>query len=152
MDVRIREATPGDVPALTIVRRQAVEAAYRDSYDADEVADIVARVGGELQARVADDSSTVLVVETEVTAVGYGVVDPATGEVQSLFVSPDYQCEGFGGELLSRLQDRVEESTTPRAVAPDHAVDFFETQGYEVTGDAEWYGLPAATLRRSADR
>jgi N-acetylglutamate synthase-like GNAT family acetyltransferase len=152
MDVRIREATPGDVPALTILRRQAVEAAYRDSRDPGDVADIVDRVGGELQARVADDSSTVLVVETEVTAVGYGVVDPATGEVPSLFVSPDYQREGFGGELLSRLQDRVADGTAPRAVAPDHAVGFFEAQGYERVGDAEWHGLPASTLRRSVDR
>lgn len=143
MDVTIREARPEDVPALTILRQQALEAAYRERFDAAEVADIVARAGSDLPTRIDADSRTVLVVETEVTAVGYGVLDESTNALLALYVSPDYQREGFGGQLLAELETvaRTEEPVT--ATVPDHAVAFFEAQGYEAGESAEWYDCPA---------
>lgn len=147
MDVTIREARPEDVPTLTILRQQALEAAYRDTYDPTEVADIVARVG-DLRSWIGADAVTVLVVETEVTAVGYGALDHEAGELTALYTSPDYQREGFGSELLARLEQRVPEDAAVEAATPEHAVGFFEREGYAVGEDTRWHDLPAVTVRK----
>lgn len=143
MDVTIRVARAEDVPALTILRQQALEAAYRDRLDSARVADIVARAGGDLPAWIADDARTVLLVETEVTAVGYGVIDDSATTLEALYVSPDYQREGFGSRLLDDLEASVRAGTTIEATVPDHAVAFFEAQGYHRKGEAEWHDCAA---------
>lgn len=155
MDGSIREAEAGDVPGLRVLRSQAIEASFSDAYDRDDFADLVAAGGGALDERVADDATTVLKAQTEVTPVGFATVECAsdestTAELLGVYVSPDYEREGFGRGLVEQVEERAREAGAQelRVTAPSVAVGFFEAVGFEVEADAEWHGLPASRLVR----
>ncbi|MFB6150853.1 MAG: GNAT family N-acetyltransferase [Haloarculaceae archaeon] len=71
----IRQARRDDAPTLDVLRRQAVEAAFGDAYDRGAVADVVASASTDLETWTGDDRYEVLVVETDVTPVGYGALE-----------------------------------------------------------------------------
>jgi predicted N-acetyltransferase YhbS len=150
----IRQVDPGDVPALDILRRQAVEAACRGAYDRASFVDIVAETGDDLGDQVADEDYHALVVETEVTPVSYGVLELPVDDaarLRALYTSPDHEGEGYAGSLLERFVERTREAggDAIRVVAPTVSADYFEDRGFEREDEAEWHGLPAATLVRS---
>jgi len=154
MRVTIRTATGADVPSLGILRGQAIEAACSDVYDREQYADLVADPRGDLGTWIDDDSTTVLVAETEITPVAYAVFAEGTGEVLSIATNTDYQGEGFGSVLVDRLKERAREAglTELCVSAPTVAAEFFETQGFEREGETDWHGLPAARLVKPIDQ
>lgn len=142
MDVTIRAATVDDVPSLDILRRQALDAAFRDEYAQSVVTDLTASPDAALRSRVESDRYDVRLAETEVTVVSYGILDATACRLEGLFTNPAYQREGFAGLLLDRLAADVDcERLSVRV--PDPAVAFFEAAGFRTTGEAEWQGLPA---------
>lgn len=149
MDVTVREAAPEDVPALDILRRQAVQAAVRGEYDPARVADIVAEAGAALDAIVDAPDHSVVLIETEVTVVGFASVDTSSWEILGIYTSPDYQGEGFASQVLARVREDAADAgaTALTTTAPDSAVGFFESVGFDRTGSTTWHGVPAAELR-----
>ena len=109
MEVTIRDADPEDETGLRILRGQALKAAFQDEYDRKTVGDLVATVDDDLSAWIDNDRSRVLVAETEITPVSYGVLDREHGELLSILTSPDYQREGFATQLLDRLETHARE-------------------------------------------
>ncbi|GGN84788.1 MULTISPECIES: GNAT family N-acetyltransferase [Haloarcula] len=131
--MNVREATAADVPALDVIRRQAIEAAFTGEYDRAVFADLVASPDDRLPEWVADPAWVVLVVESEVTAVGYGAVNTETGELGALYTAPDHEGSGCGSTLLEQLERRACEAGRDRlrAATPRTAVGFFERHGFE---------------------
>ncbi|QCC52732.1 GNAT family N-acetyltransferase [Halapricum salinum] len=150
MEVTIRDADPEDETGLRILRGQALKAAFQDEYDRKTVGDLVATVDDDLSAWIDNDRSRVLVAETEITPVSYGVLDREHGELLSILTSPDYQREGFATQLLDRLETHAREHDveTLTATAPDVSRAFFEDLGFESVGDGEWYGLDAVVFEK----
>jgi GNAT superfamily N-acetyltransferase len=145
MDVTIRAATVDDVPSLDVLRRQAIDAAFRDEYAQSVVTDLTASPDDALRSRVESDRYDVRLAETEVTVVSYGILDLTACRLEGLFTNPAYQREGFGSLLLDRLTDAADcERLTARV--PEPAVAFFEAAGFQTTGEAEWQGLPAQRM------
>lgn len=149
MEVTIREAEAGDVPGLEILRRQAIEAAFRPEYDRERYVDLVAGEGQRLDAWVERDDHEVLLAETEVTPVCYAALDLEETRLVALFTSPDYQEEGFARLVVERLQSSLAPGEALSVVAPEPAVGFFERLGFEAVDDDEWNGMPAKRLRAS---
>ncbi|MBX0321943.1 GNAT family N-acetyltransferase [Halomicroarcula sp. F13] len=131
--MNVREATAADVPVLDVIRRQAIEAAFTDEYDRAAFADLVASPDDRLPEWVADPAWVVLVAESDVTAVGYGAVNTATGEVGALYTAPEHQGRGCGSTLLAQFERRAREGGRDRlhAAVPRTAVGFFEGRGFE---------------------
>lgn len=152
MKVTIRTATDADVPSLGILRGQAIEAACSDAYDREQYADLVADPRTDLEAWI-DDGTTVLVAETEITPVAYGVLDDSTGEVLSIATNTDYQREGFASVVLDRLEDRARDLDLVElwVSAPTVVVGFFEARGFEREGEDDWHGLPAERMVKQVD-
>jgi GNAT superfamily N-acetyltransferase len=145
MDVTIRAAEPADLTELEILRAQALKATFQSEHDRRTVADLVATVDDELAAWIDDESYRVLVAETEITPVCYAALDREEGEVLTVVTSPDYTREGFASEVLARIEEDASDhghemlsASAPQPVAP-----FFESNGFEEEGSAQWYGLAA---------
>jgi GNAT superfamily N-acetyltransferase len=151
MDVTIREARPGDVASLDILRRQAIEATFSDRYDRTQYADLVATPDDALGDWIDDDRYRVLLAATDVTPVSYAVLDRDRAELLAVFTSPDYEREGFASVLLGRLEDDLHASGRSElfVTAPDPATGLFESTGFDAGEPGEWNGLPATTFRKS---
>lgn len=145
MDVTIREAESGDVTGLEILRAQAVKRTFEDDYDRGTVAELVATVDADLPAWIDDDRHHVVLAETEITPVCYGVLDCQDGELLTIVTSPDYRREGFATELLARIESHARELDLDSltASAPRQSAPFFEKRGFEPTGDGSWYDIQA---------
>lgn len=135
-EVTVREARPSDLPALEIVRRQAIEDGFSRVYERNQFADLVAGPSQRLGEWVDSESVAVLMVETKYTPVSFGAVHRDEGEVCALYTAPEYQGEGCGTELLGRLE-RVLRRLSKSVVtlgSPRNAEEFFRKQGYEKIG------------------
>lgn len=131
--MNVREATAADVPALDVIRRQAIEAGFTGEYDRAAFADLVASPDDRLPEWVADPAWVVLVAESEVTSVGYGALDSETGELGALYTAPDHEGRGCASTLLERFERRAREAGRDRlhAAVPRNAVGFFEQRGFD---------------------
>jgi GNAT superfamily N-acetyltransferase len=136
---RMREADPSDVPGLDIVRRQAIESGFTDSYDRDAFADLVARPDPKLREWIDSDRVLVLVVSSEMTPFCFGVFDPEAGEVKGLYSAENYEGEGHAARILEQFEDvaRNRGLTELRVEAPRNARGFFEHHGFEARGPVE---------------
>lgn len=149
MSVTLRLATPADRPALEIIRRQAIEAAYSGSYERERFADLVARPDPDLLEWLRDDRYLALLAETPVTPVGYAVCDREGGELLALYVSPDYEDRGHASKLLERLEAELSAVATMTVWAPEPSVPFFRARGFATTGEARGGDIPRERLEKS---
>jgi len=131
--MKIREAEVSDVPALEVVRRQAVEAGFTDVYDRDTFAPLVATPDEALRERVRESAWVVLVAESEVTAVGFAALETDTGRIQGPYTAPNHWGRGCARRLIGKLADRAQSEGLQllHADAPRNAVGFFERCGFE---------------------
>lgn len=149
MDVRFREATAADLPALEVVRRQALEHGLSGEYDRPAVAAAVTAESGFADA-VADPERLVVVAESEVTAFAVGVCDLATGRVVGVYVAPEYEREGWGTRVVDRLEAAASEAgvTALTAAVPRNARGFFAASGFDAVGETDRDGLRAVAMRK----
>lgn len=149
MPPRIRPAEPADAPTLEIVRRQAIEDGFSAVYDRADFAPLVASPDAGLATWIETDDAIVLVAETDVTVVAYGVYDRKESELLALYTAPDYQGRGYASSLLDRLQGAVDPGGEIAVVAPRNAVSFFESQGFDRIERVDRDGLPCTRLVKS---
>lgn len=147
----IREATAEDVPSLEVIRKQAMEAGFTGQYPRAAFADLVASPDHRLPEWVGADNTLVLVAETDVTPVGYGVYEVQSGRILSLYTAPEYQNEGWASRILDRFEQRARAEGTDRleATVPLNAVEFFRHRGFERRHTTEQDGLSKAVLTKS---
>ncbi len=75
--------------------------------------------------------------------------DGRAGEIHA-FIDPDWQRQGIGRLLWQKLLERAQENRLQRLYldADPAAVPFYESLGFEVTGEAPSGSIPGRTLPR----
>lgn len=151
MEAEIREAVPDDVPSLEIIRRQAIESGFSDEYDRDGFAPLVAEADANLPEWVTDDATLVLVAETEITPVCFGVYERDESTISALYTAPDYQHHGCASALVDRFEreGRRLKADAIQVTAPRNAVPFFEKVGFDYVGERRRVGLDFVVLQKS---
>lgn len=111
-DVRVREATDGDVAAIRQVARRSWAAAYDDLFDRGTIDEMI-ELGYApelLEAMSADETTDLLVAEDDGEVVGYAaatVDDEGSVSDVSVYVDPDDWDRGVGSRLLDEVTDRL---------------------------------------------
>lgn len=155
MGVKIRTAEPSDVPALEIIRRQAIESAFAAVYDRSVYADAVATPDEAVPKWIESEDHLLLVAASDVTPVAFTAVDRTTGRIYHLHTAPDYQRRGYASELVDAVTSRVstDEPSQLWTWCPEPSLSFFESYGFirtgrmrSVDGIEQWYvELPLST-------
>lgn len=136
----VREARPDDARAMLECHVAAIEARGPVAYDDAQVAAWAERDRAEYP--IEDDDHYVVVAEVrddrpgpgDRHVVGFGDLDAAEGEVQAVYVHPDFDRRGVGSALLDDLQHeaRLRGLTRLSLVASRNAIGFYDRQGYGV--------------------
>ncbi|WP_123534993.1 GNAT family N-acetyltransferase [Halosimplex salinum] len=145
--VSYRAATTADAPAIEdvardcwehdypdVISRESIRAGVSEWYDVDRLA-----------AAIEDDTTLVLVAETESGAVvgfAHAVVDLEMGDILRLYVAPSHRGEGTGRELLRETVDELaaEGADTIRAMVlaeNDTGTEFYRSTGFERVDESE---------------
>ncbi len=92
-----------------------------------------------------------------VGAVSYVIEENGRVYINGLAIDPDYQGQGFGGEVLMQLLEQV--SDAPQVWLRTHpenpAIKLYQSHGFEITGREEDYdgtGEPRLILTRNQDK
>jgi putative acetyltransferase len=131
----IRRATIDDVEAMLVVHVSAIIAHGPSAYSDKQVAAWAAKTDG--TDRYADaiesQSMAVVVAESSNRIVGFGELDSESGEVESVFVDPEWGGQGIGSAMLEHFETQLREDgyETVRVRSVLNAVDFYKQQGYE---------------------
>lgn len=153
MTVRVRECEPSDVPSLEVIRSQSIDSGVVDDYDRSAYADLVTDATVDLPAWIESDDYLSLVVETEVTPVGFGVYDRSEARILALCTAPEYTGFGCASRLLERFERAAGDdgSGTVRVTAPLGSAGFFEEHGFERVGTEDRDGLTMVRYEKAVD-
>lgn len=151
MTVRVRECDPDDFPSLEVIRRQSVESGFVEAYDRAAYLDLVDDATVALSAWIESDGHLALVVETDVTPVGFGVYDRTEGRILALCTAPEYAGLGCAGRLLDRFERAARDDGpgTVRVTTPLGSAGFFEENGFERVGTEDRGGLTLVRYEKS---
>lgn len=129
----IREAIPEDAPSLDVIRKQAMEAGFTDHYRRSDFADLIATPDDRLHDWIASPDTLVLVAETDITPICFGVYEVRSARILALYTAPEYHGEGCASALLDRFEHQARNDGKSRlqATVPLNAIDFFEHRGFE---------------------
>lgn len=86
----------------------------------------------------AGHADRILVAEAEGRALGWGARERGDGEISDLWVGPDAQGRGVGGQLLSALVEEIRSEGFARAeletlASNAGAIQFYERHGFAIT-------------------
>ena len=130
MNIKIRPATIEDRQALWQVHTQAIRRSAKSHYKAEQ---IEAWAGRLMSESYTPNPELFIVAEAEsVGVVGFGEINIQTGEIEAVFVAPEYSRLGIGHRLLQALEDiAVQRGLTHLVLdASLNAVAFYERMGY----------------------
>lgn len=129
----VREAIPEDVPSLNVIQQQAMEAGFTEYYSRSDFAELIATPNDRLNDWIASPDTLVLVAETDITPIGFGVYETPSARIPGLYTAPEYQREGCASALLERFEHQAGNDGKDRlkATVPLNAIDFFEHRGFE---------------------
>ncbi len=106
MNVSVRPATDEDRASICNVHVRAIRETCSRSYSPEQVSAWAGLLSPESYTAVLKER--VLVVATEGGAVvGFGQLNPDTGEVDAVYVLPDCQGQGIGRVLLADLEAKA---------------------------------------------
>ena len=150
MGIEIREATNADRPSLEIVRRQAIEASFSDRYPRSAYADLVASPSPALRGWIESEAVLVLVAESPVTPVSFGIIDLNDGELYGIYTSPDYRRRGYATAVLEEIESRVSNDVERiSAWAPQPARPFFRAVGFVAADERKGDAIVRIRMRKS---
>lgn len=134
MKIKIRPATVGDRHALWRVHTQAIRVSAARHYNAAQIEAWAGRLTPEgYRSPRQDWPYCFFVAELEEgRIVGFGELNLKTGEVEAVFVDPEFGRRGIGRQILQALEDLAERQglTTLVVDASLNAVEFYEREGY----------------------
>jgi len=167
-DASVREARPGDVPAIAAVQARAWRAAYAGLLDPATLAELTPEAldgpWREAVTRPPSPRHAVLVALADDLVVGFAAAAPSEdadadaddGEIVALAVDPAHQQGGHGSRLLAAATDHLRDAGlrsvmawTPEGDAPRRA--FLASAGLRADGATRAYqGLELTEVRYSA--
>jgi putative acetyltransferase len=134
---QVRPAGVSDVDGIWRVHNESIRVLCRDRYGPREIAAWIAFRPPEAY-RAALASRTLLVAEREEEIVGFGQFDPARGEIEACYVSPDAVNRGVGSDLVVRMEEQARATghAVVRLNATLNAETFYARLGYRRLGPA----------------
>lgn len=146
MSIEIRRGAPADIEALRRISRRAWHAAHAPIIGAETVEEFLDDYydAESFRSEIGDENTIFAVAADESdTPVGFVSARPDDGGVYNLgriYVLPDRWGEGIGRQLLDHAEasiaDRGGERVKLGVMAQnDRAVAFYESAGYERTGE-----------------
>lgn len=134
-DIEIGAAVGTDPEAIMLVHVAAIIAGGSSAYSDRQVAAWAAKTEGteRYEASLADPGTDVRVAEADGRVVGFGELDVSAGEIEAVFVDPEWTGQGIGSAMLECFENRLLEAgfDSARLRAVRNAVGFYERQGYE---------------------
>ena len=129
--MNIREATVADAPTLKQIHSRAVLALCRDDYSPEQLEGWVSHSTLEKQ-RVRLEKHRVYIAEQGGQAIGFVRWNPATYELCSIFVDPDYVRQGVATGLMAHAcEDAIAQGVAAFWLdASLTAVPFYEALGW----------------------
>ena len=133
--VAVREATPEDAHAISVIGRTAmpvqfaglvdaevVQAVATQTYEPSAVAECIRRCN-------AADDALFLVAEIEGQVVGYLHFDPFDGdpELHRIYIGAEYRSRGVGAALVAELHERLRPRRTSCSSSRETPVPFGST-------------------------
>lgn len=147
MDELLRPATEADVPALEVIRRQALEAALSEHFAQSRYADLMVGAHSQLIEWVTDEAYAVHVIDHGPTPASYVALDRECGEIVALYTAPDFQGAGYATDLLAEIEAQFDGEAL-RALVPTVTVGFFQERGFaERETDASGW-IPRSLIRK----
>lgn len=134
-DYPLRSAREADVEQILLVHVAAIIAHGPTAYTDRQVAAWAAKTEGvdRYVNAIEGPSSTLVVADADGRVVGFGLLDCDGGEVEAVFVDPEWAGRGIGSSLLDDLERRLDalgfDEARLRAVR--NAVGFYERKGYD---------------------
>lgn len=134
MNVTLRKATAADAPAAWEIRNAAILQACAGFYDADLLRRWTA--GEKPDSFGAFVERLFYVAEVNQEVVGTGAVNLENGQVDGIFVRPDWMGQGIGKRMIAFLVDRARAAglTELRLESTLNAAPFYRRCGF--VGDA----------------
>ena len=129
--MKIRTAIAGEIDRLREVRNLSAEVGCRFIYSPEQLTAWLSRPLPQKMCELLS-KGYVLVAEEQREIVGYGAIDPANNEVETVFVIPSFAGKGVGSALLGALESLALEFnlTTLQLSASLNAVSFYRRAGY----------------------
>lgn len=143
----IRRAFPEDADPIWQVRTRAIRELCRTHYVAEEIDTWASTPMPASFANVIRDAEF-FVAEHESEIIGHAFLDPSTGEIAAVFVSPDHVRTGVGSLLLATLEQRAGALglSSLWLSATLNAAAFYSSADYVETGPAEFQHPNGFTL------
>ena len=131
----VRRARLEDVEAIGVVHHESIQRLCADHYTAAEIAAWAAPRRPEHYEQSIRGKEFYVAKEAG-AIVGFGVLEPASSEVEAVSVSPMMARRGVGFSLLRTLEGRARARGLPalHLCAALNAVPFYERAGYEQQG------------------
>lgn len=134
-DCTLRPAVTDDVEQILFVHVAAIIDRGPSAYSDRQVAAWAAKTEGTDRYVIAIEEPTIdLVVATvDDRVIGFGQPDRDVGEIEALFVDPEWMGRGIGSNLLQELEQRIiaDGFDVVRLRAVRNATEFYEERGYE---------------------
>lgn len=133
MNTRIRPATIEDRQGLWQVHTQAIRQSTKSHYTAQQIEAWAGRLIPEYYTP--NPEVFVVAVADDGSIIGFGELNLEKGEIEAVFVAPDYGRHGIGRRLLQFLEDIATQHGRIELIldASLNAVGFYEHMGYRQT-------------------
>jgi N-acetylglutamate synthase-like GNAT family acetyltransferase len=131
-EIRIRRATRNDGEHIWKVHTTAIRETCRSRYSEEEIAAWTSRLAPDTYDSVIRGKA-MYVAQSEDEVVGFGQLDVVKGEVEALYVRPEFSGEGVGSRLLRMLEIVAQECGLKRLFLDSslNAEKFYQFAGYQ---------------------
>jgi N-acetylglutamate synthase-like GNAT family acetyltransferase len=131
-EIRIRRATRNDGEHIWKVHTTAIRETCRSRYSEEEIAAWTSRLAPDTYDSVIRGKA-MYVAQSEDEVVGFGQLDVVKGEVEALYVRPEFSGEGVGSRLLRMLEVVAQECGLKRLFLDSslNAEKFYQFAGYQ---------------------
>lgn len=140
--LKIRRATREDAPATLEIRRLAIQQHCIGAYSAEQIQRwSEASLSDAYQDWVARDYHLACLAEQLIAS---GALNPSTGEIDAVFVRPEYARQGIGQYMLEHLEVLARQAGLSRLHldATLNAVQFYRSCGF-TAGPQSIYHSPS---------
>ena len=130
MNIKIRPATIEDRQALWQVHTQAIRQSATSHYDPIQIEAWAGRLTPE--GKTPNPEVFIAAEADSAGIIGFGEINIQAGEIEAVFVAPEYGRRGVGRQILQALEALAAQHSLSNLVldASLNAVEFYERAGY----------------------
>ena len=129
-DILVRDATPDDADALSVMIVTSIRCTNSRDYPAEEIDQICADFSRE---RIHEEMKRRVMLIAESNGLLAGTISLGDDKLHSLFVHPELQGRGIAKHLVALVEDRARAEGRERLALSSSltAAPFYESLGYE---------------------